>query len=281
MKKKYLLLTIQLFMATMVLAQNPDFRVEKITETTYNFSTTNLEKKLDYVDNKLSAITITEGGKEDDLLTYTYKKENITVNSKRRDAVLNTYTFRDGTLTTYKSNKANTYYFTYDGARISILRHEDACNKLDYSYQFNYDAKGNISFVNLLNKAAGVKPISVYRFVYNEAGRLQRMDQTTDNGKLVYRSYALDYADNRVSKVSVTFHDKLETRFEFTYDSDGNIVEQLEFDLKDGKEEKRRAIQVTYAKAKGNDSVIWNVYNWESNLLFGTRTYIELGNPCY
>ncbi len=281
MKKKYLMLTVQLFMATMVFAQNPDFRVEKITETIYNLSTMNLEKKFDYVDNKLSAITITDGGKDYDLLTYAYKKENITVNSKRRDAVLNTYTFKDGSLTTYKSNKANTYYFTYNGARISILRREDACNKLDYSYQFNYDAKGNISLINLLNKAAGVKPISVYQFFYNEAGRLQRMDQTAESGKLVYRSYALDYVDNRVSKISVTFHGKLETRFEFHYDSDGNIIEQQEFDLKGGKEEKRRTIQITYTKAKGNDSIVWNVYHWEFNLLFGTRTYMELGNPCY
>ena len=45
MKKKYLMLTVQLFMATMVIAQNPDFRVEKITETLYNVSTMNIEKK--------------------------------------------------------------------------------------------------------------------------------------------------------------------------------------------------------------------------------------------
>lgn len=273
------MLTFQLFLATTLLAQNPDFRVEKITDT--NFSNTNFEKTFEYVDNKLTSQTITDGGQNYDMLTYTYKKENISVNSKRRDGVLNTYTFKDGIPVTYKSNKANTYYFTYDGGRISILRHEDACNKLDYSYQFKYDEKGNISFVNLLNKAAGVKPISVYYFFYNEDGRLQRMDQTSDGGKLVYRSYALEYVDKRVSQVTVTFHGKPETRIEFKYDSDGNLVEQLEFDLKSPDQAKRRAIQVTYAKAKGNDSVIWNVYNWEFNLLFGTRTYMELENPCY
>lgn len=273
------MLTVQLFMATVLLAQNPEFRVEKITDT--NFSNTNFEKKLDYVDNKLSILTITDGGENYDQLTYTYKKENVTANSKRRAAILNTYTFKDGKLVTYKSNKSNTFSLTYDGAHISVLRHEDACNKLDYSYHFKYDAKGKISFVDLLNKAAGATPISVYQFFYNEDGRLQRMDQTTNSGKLVYRSYALDYVDNKLSKVSITFHGKLETRIEFKYDSDNNLVEQLEFDLKSGEEVKRRAIQVTYAKEKGNDVIVWDIYNWEFNLLFGTRTFIELENPCY
>lgn len=281
MKRKFLMLAVQLFIATVSLAQNPDFRVEKITETIYNFTTVNFEKKLDYVDNKLSVMTITDGGKNYDLLTYTYKKENITVNSKRREAVLNTYTFKEGIPVTYKSNKANTYYFTYEGGRISMVRHEDACNKLDYSYQFNYDEKGKISFVNLLNKAAGIKPISVYYFFYGEDGNLQRMDQTSNGGKLVYRSYGLEYVDDRVSQVSVAFHGKPETRIEFKYDPDGNLVEQVEFDVKGAEPVKRRTIEVTYAKAKGNDSVVWNVYNWEFNLLLGTRTYIELENPCY
>lgn len=277
---KKILILFFICSAETLLAQHPDFRVEKITETHYWGDTTVNVKNFSYVDGQLNTISDMENGKLDDVRTLLYKKETVTISSQHRYNIINAFVFKDGALQSFKGNAANTFTITKDNGRISMITHGDRCNHLDYEYRFAYNNTGRISAVNLFPTVRSTKPSAVYKFVYNDKNQLERVDETGENG--VYRVYAFTYEENKLARMDITFHEKFERGYAFTYDANGNIIEQKIFAPNDdNKAHLASIIAVTYAKEKGNDAMLWDLYDWKFTLMFGTRTYVPIFTPCY
>jgi hypothetical protein len=265
-------------------AKSQRFRVEKITETRNSESMPAVvyDKKFDYTDGALTTITITQDSKPDDVIGYVYGANDVVAKSQRIKRIENLWSHDNGLLKTYVVNYLNTLHFDNNGGRLSMMTHEDKCDKLINYYNFVYDDKGRVATVKTSRKDQGPKILGLHKVTYDDKGRVAKVDELDGEGKSVVRSFTLERAGEKVAKVNVTFQGQdPEARYEFDYDSNGNIIEQRVFRFQNKKEFKTHTYAITYAEAKGNDSVMWDSNNWIFNNLLGMRSYHDLDHPCY
>jgi YD repeat-containing protein len=260
------------------------FRVQKIKESHYDaaFGTNpsrTAERELIYeADGSLSTIKEVLDGKDINLSYYLYMPNEVVIKNKDFK-IEKTYTYSSSVLKNYLADRSNTLEFELSNGKPMLMTHFDRCSKTTKVYQMEYDAKGKTAAWKETVKEVGPKSVTIYKVVYDNTGKITRLDRT-DAAGTVLTSYALERTGNNVTKVTHTVQGKPNERYEFDYDANGNITEQRIFNIREGKNFKHTVYNISYSEANGNDYLLWDNNNWLFNYLLGLRTYQDESFLC-
>jgi hypothetical protein len=233
-------------------------------------------------DGAITAIKKSDKGKPMEGLQFAYSPNGVAIKTDKSKQIDRTLTFENSALKEYKSNSANTFSFTREGARISSLIHDDRCNKITNVYQYVYDGSGKVLKISVVRRDLGPKVQEIYQIVYDAQGRVQNVNRTNAEGGAITNQWTLERTGDRVAKIHILLGGKPWEREEFDYDENGNIKEQRFIVIRGEKEERlARIVTVSYEEAKGNDYIIWDTNHWMYNSLMGIRSYIDIETPCY
>jgi hypothetical protein len=263
-------------------------RVKMITDSRYDKAYGNkaflvYQHEFRYgADGAMTAIKKSDKGQPMEGLQFAYSPNGVTIKTDKSKKVDRTLAFENSALKEYKSNSANTFSITREGARISSLIHDDRCNKITNVYQYAYDGSGKVSKLSVVRKELGPKVQEIYQVLYDAQGRVQNVNRTTPGGGEITNQWTLERTGDRVTKIHFLLGGKPWEREEFDYDENGNITEQRFIVIREEKEERlARVLTVSYEEAKGNDYILWDTNHWMYNSLMGIRSYIDIETPCY